>query len=118
MMNNHADAYKDFRVIQAAGLHRDFPGLNTDLGYVFLAFNQADSALKYFEKENRNTSDVMSMYGTAIVHVQKNQRDQVFQWLEKTLATRKLPKATLSKDQRFQPIREDKRYKKLLKKYY
>jgi tetratricopeptide (TPR) repeat protein len=117
-LNNYAEAYKDYRTIQSAGLQKNFPDLNTEMGHVFLAFNQPDSALKYFEKDNRNAFDVMSMYGIAIVHAQKSQVDQSFQWLEKSLATGKIPRSVIANDKRIQLLRADKRYKKLMKKYY
>jgi tetratricopeptide (TPR) repeat protein len=117
-LDNYAEAYKDFLVVQSAGMQKAFPDFNTDMGHVFVAFNRPDSALQYFEKENRNASDPMAMYGTSIAHVQKNQLDQSFQWLEKSMATRKIPWATISKDKRIEPLRGDKRYKKLMKKYY
>ena len=117
-MNNFSAAFKDLRAIQSAGQQKDFPDFNNDLGHIFLAFNQPDSAVKYFQKENGNASDAMSMYGMAIVHLQKNQPDQAFEWLERSLATKKLPKNIPANDKRIQSMKADKRYKKLMKKYF
>ena len=117
-MSNFSEAFKDLRAIQSAGHSNEFPDFNNDMGHLFLSFNQPDSAFKYFQKENGNASDPMSMYGMAIVHLQKNQEDQAFVWLERALSTKKIPKRLVSDDTRIVSMRGDKRYKRLIKKYY
>jgi tetratricopeptide (TPR) repeat protein len=117
-VKNYADAFRDFNTVAKSGLNENFPSLNTDLGFVYLAFNQPDSALVYFSKDNRNSSDAMSMYGTALVYSQKIKWDQAFSYLEKALATKKIPRSMLSDDDRVKALKADKRYKKLIKKYF
>ncbi len=117
-VKNYADAFKDFSVVANSGLQENFPSLNTDLGFVYLAFNQPDSALAYFSKDNRNSSDAMSMYGTAIVYSQKIRWDQAFNYLERAMATKKIPRSQFAGDNRISSLKADKRYKKLIKKYY
>ena len=117
-MGNFSEAFKDLKTIQLAGRQEEFPDFNNDMGHLFLSFNQPDSAFRYFQKENGNASDPMSMYGMAIIHLQKNQIDQAFQWLERSLSTKKIPKRILTDDKRIQSMKGDKRYKRLMKKYY
>ncbi|HKH62668.1 MAG TPA: tetratricopeptide repeat protein, partial [Flavitalea sp.] len=117
-MSNFSEAFKDLRAIQTAGQQKNFPDFNNEMGHLFLSFNQPDSAFKYFQKENGNASDPMSMYGMAIVHLQKNQVDQAFIWLERALSTKKIPKRLLADDTRIHSMKGDKRYKRLMKKYY
>jgi tetratricopeptide (TPR) repeat protein len=117
-VKNYSAAFRDFKTIQSSGLQENFEDLDTDLGFVYLAFNQPDTALACFEKDNRNTSDAMSMYGTALVYARKVQWDQAFNFLEKALATKKIARAFVSQDTRIDALRGDKRYKRMMKKYY
>jgi tetratricopeptide (TPR) repeat protein len=117
-LNNFSEAIKDYKTIQSKNGDKDYPDFNSELGNIYLEINQPDSALLYFNKTGGDSENVQSVYGRSIAYLQKKQLDESFSWLDKALASGKLPKSTVSKDKRLAGLREDKRYKALIKKYY
>jgi tetratricopeptide (TPR) repeat protein len=117
-LNNFSEALKDLKTIQSKDGGKDYPNLNPELGNIYLEINQPDSALLYFNKTGADFENVQTVYGKSIAYLQKKQLDESFSWLEKALASGKLPKSTVSKDKRLAAIREDKRFKALIKKYF
>ncbi len=117
-MNDFQAALNDYEKIRFAGLDKNYDDFNTSVGHAFLYMDQPDSALVYFNKENKRGLNALSLYGTAIVYVLKAQPDLAFKYLDKTMTAGKVPKAMITKDKRLTSIRDDKRYKSLIKKYY
>ncbi len=90
-----------------------------ELGYIYLQLAKSDSALvQYREILQQDSSDAQAWYGLAVVYVQKNQFDQALTYFEKAFGYRTIKYATVKKDKLIAGIKDDKRYKSLIKKYF
>jgi tetratricopeptide (TPR) repeat protein len=116
--NDFQAALNDYQRLLVTGADKKFPDFNTSIGHTFLYLEQPDSAMIYFNKENKQGLNALSLYGTAIAYVQKAQPDLGFKYLEKSMTAGKVPKAMITNDKRLLSIRNDKRYRSIIKKYY
>ena len=90
-----------------------------ELGYIYLQLGKSDSAqVQYQEILQQDSSDAQAWYGLAVVYVQKNQFDQALPHFERAFGYRTIKYATVKKDKLIAGIRDDKRYKSLIKKYF
>lgn len=118
MLTNYGDALKGYTTILSKNAQANYPGFNTELGNLYLEVNQPDSALKYFDIAVTDASDPFPMYGKGVAYVQKKQLDEAFSWLAKSFALNKIPKTVVTRDKKLAAIRDDKRYKDLMRKYF
>ena len=117
-LTRYSDALKDYLNIQNNNVKARYPEFDTELGNLYLDVNQPDSALKHFDIASSNVSDPFPMYGKAVAFVQKKQMEEALSWFEKSFALSKIPRSMVSKDKRLSAIKDDKRYKSLVKKYF
>jgi len=90
-----------------------------ELGYIYLQLGNSDSAqAQYQEILRQDSSDAQAWYGLAVVYVQKNQFDQALPHFERAFGYRTIKYATVKKDKLIEGIRDDTRYKSLIKKYF
>jgi tetratricopeptide (TPR) repeat protein len=111
-------ALNDYQLLAQNGQEKSFDDFNTSIGHTWLYLDQPDSAMVYFNKENKRGLNGLSLYGTAIAYALKSQPDLAFKYLEKSITAGKMPKAMITGDKRLAAIRSDKRYRAFIKKYY
>lgn len=90
-----------------------------ELGTIYLQMDKSDSAQSVFNSLLKvDSADAQAWYGMAIVYVQKNQFDQAMPCFEKAFGSGAIKYAVVKKDKLLASIRDDKRYKSLIKKYF
>jgi tetratricopeptide (TPR) repeat protein len=117
-MNDFQAALNDYQYLLQTGADKKYEDFNTSIGHTFLYLDLPDSAMVYFNKENKQGLNALSLYGTAIAYVFKSQPDLAFKYLEKSMTAGKVPKSMITNDKRLSGVKSDKRYKAFIKKYY
>jgi tetratricopeptide (TPR) repeat protein len=116
--NNFDDALKDYRTIESNKAESRYPGFSDELGNILLEKNLSQDAEKYFHSSlSADSSDAVAQYGIATALVQQKQIDQALIWFEKSFSSGKIKKKKVTSDNLLADIKEDKQFKKLIKKY-
>lgn len=117
-LDNYADALKDYLTLKNLHADDEFPAFNVELANIYLYLNQPDSALTYVEKAiSKNPSDAEAIYTKAVVYVEKRQNDEALTLFVRAFTLAKFQRSRISKDSRLEPIKNEKDFKSLLKKY-
>ena len=89
-----------------------------ELGYALGVAGRKEEARRLLaEMQSRAKKAYVSPYDFAVIYTGLDERDQAFEWLEKTLAERDSRIVTIKVHPRFKKLRGDARFAALLKKY-
>jgi tetratricopeptide (TPR) repeat protein len=116
--NKYDEALKDYQFIESKKEESKYPGFSNELGNILLEKRLAQDAEKCFRRSLlSDSSDAMAQYGIAICFIQQKQNDEAMIWFEKSFSSGKLKKKRVASDPLLADIKEDKQFKKLIKKY-
>jgi tetratricopeptide (TPR) repeat protein len=94
------------------------PGFSNELGRIYLQVAKYDSALLWFQKTiAKNAADQQALYGIASTYYLQNKMDDALTWFETLFKQGGFNFSSIKKDKLIAPIRDDKRFKALQKKY-
>lgn len=111
-------ALSDLQQLRAQGQDVNYPDYTGKVGGVYVKMNRPDSAAAYFQALlAKDQGDADALYGMGAVSLEKNQKDEALAWFGKAFATGKIHRSTVKEDKTLDPIRDDKAFKSLLRKY-
>lgn len=118
LLKDFASAKKDYLL----GLTRKLDTLKTfnyELGTVYLNLGIYDSAQVFYDKYyHADSSDAYGAYGIASALYLQNKVDEALTWFDKAFQSRTISYAVIKRDKQIEGIRNDKRFKELIRKYY
>ena len=92
---------------------------NIEMGNVFLNTGKTDSAYLFYNKTyQKDSTNGLATYGIAATLVQKGKNEESLTWFDKSFQTKAVGYSEIKKDKLIANIRDDKKFKALLKKYY
>src|SRR5258708_1039542 len=90
-----------------------------EMGNVYLNTGKYDSAYLFYNKTYQiYSTNGLAAYGIAATLVQKGKNEESLTWFDKSFQTKALAYSDIKKDKLIANIRDDKKFKALLKKYY
>ncbi|HEX9508975.1 MAG TPA: tetratricopeptide repeat protein [Puia sp.] len=90
-----------------------------EMGNVYLNTGKYDSAYLFYNKTyQKDSTNGLAAYGIAATLVQKGKNEESLTWFDKSFQTKALAYSDIKKDKLIANIRDDKKFKALLKKYY
>lgn len=116
---NYAKALDDYSRTILLKLDTSIASFNTEFGNIYLSLGKYDSALSYFYKSYaKNPNDGLCTYGIATAILSQGKTDESLAWFEKSFKTKAVKYSDIKKDKLIAAVRDDKRFKDLLKQYY
>lgn len=92
---------------------------NIEMGNVYLNTGKYDSAYLFYNKTyQKDSTNGLAAYGIAATLVQKGRNEESLTWFDKSFQTKAVGYSEIKKDKLIANIRDDKKFKALLKKYY
>ncbi|MEP6750344.1 MAG: tetratricopeptide repeat protein, partial [Bacteroidota bacterium] len=119
MLQNYSAAVVDY--IKAYSFVQNKPEIpiNTEMGNIFLNLDKYDDAYDYYNRAYiKDSSNGIALYGIGSALFLKGKTGDALPWFEKSFQTRAVTYDDIKKDKLIVTLRDDKRFKALLKKYY
>jgi len=119
-LQNYPAALTDYTKIYLLVLNNPAITINNEMGNIYLNLNKYDSAYDYYNRAYLKDSagNGIAMYGIGSALFLKGKPDDALVWFEKSFQTKKVNYNDIKKDKLIAGLRDDKRFKTLLKKYY
>src|SRR5450432_40551 len=119
LLQNYPAALTDYAKVYPYMENTAGIALNSEMGNIFLNLNKYDSAYDYYNRAYmKDNNDGVAMYGVGSALFLKGKPDDALSWFEKSFATKKVSYSDIKKDKLIAALKDDKRFKTLLKKYY
>ena len=116
---NYSAAIGEYLKFEAANPVSDIKTLDNEIGKTYLNLGKYDSAMNWYQKAySKDSTNGITLYGMASTLALKGKTDDALVWFEKSFQTKMVPYSDIKKDRLIANIRDDKRFKSLLKKYY
>ncbi|RAJ06604.1 tetratricopeptide repeat protein [Chitinophaga skermanii] len=116
---NYKEALADYLAVENASAADSFSTFREEIGTAYLQTGDADNAIKCFEMVlSGDATNAQMQYNMAVALLQKSNTDQSLTWFEKAFASGKLKYSAVRKDKLIAGIKDDKRFKALVKKYF
>jgi tetratricopeptide (TPR) repeat protein len=119
VLQNYAAALTDYvKVYNDIGRA---PGLsvNNEMGNIYLNLGKYDSAYEYYDRARaKDSGNGAALYGLGSALFLKGKPDDALTWFEKSFQTKTVNYNDIKKDKLIAALRDDKRFKALVKKYY
>jgi tetratricopeptide (TPR) repeat protein len=118
-LQNYPAALDDYIKSYPLMLQNPAISINTEMGNIYLNLNKYDSAYDYYNRAYvKDAGNGAAMYGMGSALFLKGKADDALPWFEKSFQTKKVSYNDIKKDKLIASLRDDKRFKTLLKKYY
>lgn len=118
-LQNYPAALPDYTRIYTVAQNTPGSSINSEMGNIYLNMNKYDSAYDYYNRAYlKDSGNGIAMYGIGSVLYLKGKPDDALVWFEKSFQTKKVNYNDIKKDKMIAALRDDKRFKSLLKKYY
>ena len=118
-LHNYPVALTDYLKYSALDRDSNIPTFNLELGNIYLNMGKYDSAFMQYNKIYlKDSTNGYAMYGIASALNLKGNTDEALTWFEKSFQLKTLQSNDIRKDKLLGNIRDDKRFKALLRKYY
>ncbi|MEO8771059.1 MAG: tetratricopeptide repeat protein [Ferruginibacter sp.] len=118
-LQQYPAALTNYRKVQYFGLNSGINHFDYELGNVYLHLNKPDSALEYLHRAYlKDSADGNILYAIAVSQFQKGNKEVALIFFEKAFQTRQVDHKQIKNDQLIAILRDDKRFKALMKKYY
>ena len=118
-VQNYSAALEDYLKFSAANPPVEMKTLDNEIGKSYLNLGKYDSAYTWYNKAyGLDSLNGITLYGLASSLALKGQTDEALTWFEKSFQTKMVGYNDIKKDKLIANIRDDKRFKSLLKKYY
>ena len=118
-LQNYQLAIADYLKTLELNQHTAIPSFNNEMGNIYLNTGKHDSALVYYNKTySTDPTNGYAMYGIACSFTLKGNTDDALGWFEKSFQSKAIAYNEIKKDKLLATIKNDKRFKELLKKYY
>ena len=118
-MQNYTAALPAYSRALSLQLDTAISSFNIEMGNVYLNTGKYDSAYAFYNKTyQKDSTNGFATYGIAATLVQKGKNEESLAWFDKSFQTKALPYGEIKKDKLIANIRDDKKFKALLKKYY
>ncbi len=116
---NYPAAIDDYLKFEAANPVSEIKTLDNEIGKTYLNLGKYDSAINWYQRAySKDSTNGFTLYGMASSMALKGKTDDALVWFEKSFQTKMVPYSDIKKDKLITNIRDDKRFKSLLKKYY
>ncbi|MDP4213183.1 MAG: tetratricopeptide repeat protein [Bacteroidota bacterium] len=110
-LGDYTKSYKHYDEIQT-------PHFIDELGAIYLQLGKTDSAQIFFDKMlKRDSTDADAWYGMGCAYIQQNHKDNALVCFEKAFRSGSIKYSVIRKDPFVTPVKDDKRFKALVKKY-
>ncbi len=119
-LQNYPAALTDYAKVYPTVQNNPAIPINTEMGNIYLNMNKYDSAFDYYNRSYLKDSagNGAAMYGIGSVFYLRGKPDDALVWFEKSFQTKKVNISDIKKDKLIAALRDDKRFKALIKKYY
>ena len=118
-LQNYPAAISDYLKVQSLQLDSSVRSFNYELGNIYLNLNKPDSALLYLQNAYvKDSTNGNIVYAIATAHLLKGKPDEALPLFEKAFITKQVNQSVVKKDKLIANLRDDKRFKALMKKYY
>lgn len=118
-LQNYPGALDNYTRSLNLRLDSSINSFNNELGNIYLNLGKYDSAYTYFNKSyTKDNNDGFATFGIAASVLSLGKKDESLTWFEKSFKTKAVKYSDIKKDKIIASIRDDKRFKELLKKYY
>jgi tetratricopeptide (TPR) repeat protein len=119
LIHNYANALPYYSKCLNLKIDSASPTFNNELGSIYLNLKKYDSSFFYYNKSyDKNAGDGIACYGIATTKLLQGKKDESLTWFEKSFSLNDPKYAEIKKDKLIADIRDDKRFKQLLKKYF
>ncbi|MFY8005289.1 MAG: tetratricopeptide repeat protein, partial [Chitinophagaceae bacterium] len=119
LQNNFDDAVKDYEQILQLGIDSSFENFDFELGVLYLNTSQYQQAESFLQKSlQKYPNQPLAQYKLAIVVGLQNKLDQSLELFDKSFTNKAVPYSIIKRDKQLQFIKDDKRFKALIKKWY
>ncbi|MEO5682165.1 MAG: tetratricopeptide repeat protein [Chitinophagaceae bacterium] len=119
LMQNYTVALRDYEKIYPLYTNAAGNSVNYEMGNIYLNLSKYDSAYEFYNRAFvKDSGNGAAMYGMGSALLQKGKPDDALTWFEKSFQTKKVNYNDVKKDKLIAAIKDDKRFKALLKKYY
>ncbi len=116
---NYTAAIDEYLKFEAANPVSGIKTLDNEIGKTYLNLGKYDSAINWYQRAySKDSTNGYTLYGMASSMALKGKTDDALTWFEKSFQTKMVPYNDIKKDRLITSIRDDKRFKSLLKKYY
>jgi tetratricopeptide (TPR) repeat protein len=119
LLQNYAAALTDYAKVY--NNMNGVPGLslNNEMGNIYLNLGKYDSAYEYYDRaRTKDSGNGAALYGLGSVLFLKGKPEDALAWFEKSFQTKTVNYNDVKKDKLIAALRDDKRFKALVKKYY
>jgi tetratricopeptide (TPR) repeat protein len=118
-LQNYSVALPDYLKSIELNMASSFPTFNLEAGSLYLNTGGYDSSLLYFKQvQEHDSTNSQALYGIASCYYLKNDLDNSLAWFERLFSQKNFSISTVKKDKLVSGIRDDKRFKALVKKYF
>lgn len=118
-LQNYPAALNDYTKIYPLVVQNPAIAINNEMGNIYLNLGKYDSAYEYYNRQYiKDAGNGIAMYGMGSALFLKGKADDALPWFEKSFQTKKVGYNDIKKDKLIAALRDDKRFKTLLKKYY
>lgn len=118
-LQNYPVALNDYRTYSSLNRDSEIPSFNLELGNIYLNIGKYDSAFMHYNKIYlKDSTNGYAMYGIASALNLKGNKDEALTWFEKSFQLKTLQSNEIKRDKLLGSIRDDKRFKALMRKYY
>lgn len=119
LSQNYAAALPDYTHTLALHLDTAVGTFNIEMGNIYLNTGKYDSAYAFYNKSyQKDSTNGFASYGIAATLVQKGKNEESLAWFDRSFQTKAVAYGEIKKDKLIANIRDDKKFKALLKKYY
>jgi tetratricopeptide (TPR) repeat protein len=113
MYKEAIDAFQRSHALSGGGGAYD----RSHLGYVYAVSGETGKAERVIEELKRESSQShVSPWGIALIYTGLGDKDRAFEWLDKAYEARAFDLQYLKVDPRFEGLRSDSRFQKLLRR--
>jgi tetratricopeptide (TPR) repeat protein len=90
-----------------------------ELATIYLHISKYDSAIAYYNKSlQSNAKDGYAMYGIACSLLSQEKKEEALNWFEQSFKAKSFKYNDIKDDKFIEPIKRDKKFKELVRKYY
>lgn len=119
VLQDYTSALQSYSQVMANKKDSQIPGFTYEYGDIHLKLNQIDSALFYLQQasvKDPNNANISYALGTS--HLLKGNIEDAFTLLEKAFQSKQFKEKAVKNDKQLASIKDDKRFKALMKKYF
>lgn len=116
---NYPEALTSYQQVMSLGLNDSIPAFDYELGSIYLNTGKPDAALKHLQAAHeKDSSNAGITYALATALYLQGKQDESMTWFEQALKTKQLSSSFIKKDKLIADLRNQKKFKEMMNKYY